>query len=76
MAIDRPGAIDAALDFEPKRSGGRRGADLVWCARNAGASRQGKEVGDRRCGKVIEAKPSSGQIKPSEAVWAAIEYGG
>jgi hypothetical protein len=28
-------------------------------------SRQGKEVGDRRCGKAIEAKPSSGQIKPS-----------
>jgi hypothetical protein len=27
-------------------------------------SRQGKEVGDRRCGKAIEAKPSSGQIKP------------
>jgi hypothetical protein len=36
-------------------------------------SRQGKEVGDCRCGKAIEAKPSSGQIKPSEAVWAAIE---
>jgi hypothetical protein len=28
MAIDRPGAIDAALGFEPERSGGRRGADL------------------------------------------------
>jgi hypothetical protein len=27
-------------------------------------SRQGKEVDDRRCGKAIEAKPSSGQIKP------------
>jgi hypothetical protein len=39
-------------------------------------SRQGKEVGDCRCGKAIEAKPSSGQIRPSEAVWAAIEYGG
>jgi len=24
MAIDRPGAIDAALGFEPKHSGGRR----------------------------------------------------
>jgi hypothetical protein len=28
MAIDRPGAIDAALGFEPEYSGGRRGADL------------------------------------------------
>jgi hypothetical protein len=28
MAINRPGAIDAALVFEPERSGGRRGADL------------------------------------------------
>jgi hypothetical protein len=38
-------------------------------------SRQGKEVGHRRCGKAIEAKPSSGQIKPSEAARAAIEHG-
>jgi len=38
-------------------------------------SRQGKEVGDRRCGKAIEAKPSSGQIKPSEATCVAIEHG-
>jgi hypothetical protein len=28
MAIDWPEAIDAALDFEPERSGGWRGADL------------------------------------------------
>jgi hypothetical protein len=28
MAINRPGAIDAALAFEPERSGGWRGADL------------------------------------------------
>jgi hypothetical protein len=28
MAIDRPGAIDAALDFEPERSGGWRDDDL------------------------------------------------
>jgi hypothetical protein len=38
-------------------------------------SRQGKEVGDRRCGKAIEAKPSSGQINPSGAAWAADEHG-
>ena len=25
---------------------------------------------DRRCGKVIEAKPTLGQISPSEAAWA------
>jgi hypothetical protein len=37
-------------------------------------SRQGKEVGERRCGKAIEAKPSSCQIEPSEAAWAAIEH--
>jgi len=37
-------------------------------------SRQGKEVGDRRCGQAIEAKPSSGQIKPSEGAWAVIEH--
>jgi hypothetical protein len=39
-------------------------------------SRQGKEVGDRRCGKAIEAKPSSGQIKPTRGQVAAIEHGG
>jgi len=32
-------------------------------------SRQGKEVGDRRCGKATEAQPSSGQISHQEANW-------
>ena len=38
-------------------------------------SRQGKEVGDRRCGQAIEAKPSSGQISsPQRGAWAVIEH--
>jgi len=56
MAIDGPGAIDAALGFEPERRGGRRGADLFGA--------RGMPAQDRRCSKAIEAKPSSGQIKP------------
>jgi hypothetical protein len=63
MAIDGPGAIDAALGFEPERSGGRR-APTCLVREECRRSRQGKEVDDRRCGKAIEAKPSSGQIKP------------
>jgi hypothetical protein len=75
MAIDRPGAIAAALDFEPERSGGWRPPTCLMreeCRR----SRQGKEVGNRRCGKAIEAKPSSGQIKPTRGQVAALEHGG
>jgi hypothetical protein len=62
MAIDGPGAIDAAVGFEPEPEDGEARTCLVReeCRR----SRQGKEVGDRRCGKAIETKPSSGQIKP------------
>jgi hypothetical protein len=51
MAIDRLGAIDAALG-----SGGRQGADL-FVARGMPAQPAGEEVGDRRCGKAIEANP-------------------
>src|SRR5579864_3405547 len=32
--------------------------------------RRGRKSMDRRCGKVIEAKPTLGQISPSEAAWA------
>jgi len=61
MAIDGPGAIDAALGFEPERSGGRRGADLFGTR-----GMPAQPAGERswRCGEAIEAKPSSGQIKP------------
>jgi hypothetical protein len=31
---------------------------------------------DRRCGKVIEAKPTLGQISPSEAAWAPADRPG
>jgi hypothetical protein len=75
MAIDRPGAIDAALDFEPQRSGGWR-APTCLMREECRRSRQGKEVGASRCGKAIEAQPSSGQIKPSRGLMAAIEHGG
>jgi hypothetical protein len=64
MAIDRPGAIAAALDSEPERSGGRR-APTCLMREECRRSRRGKEVGNRRCGKAIEAQPTSGQIKPS-----------
>src|ERR1700693_2400268 len=57
MAIDRPGAIDAALGFEPERSGGRRGADL-FAARGMPAQPAGERsrrlplrLGDR--GKAV-----------------------
>src|SRR5580658_5002434 len=74
MAIDRPGAIDAALirAGAQRRTAERR---LVCCATNASAAGRGKKSATAVAGKAIEAKPSSGQIKPSGVAWDAIEHG-
>jgi hypothetical protein len=45
------------------------GLRLSCLARNA-RRRRGRKSTDRRCGKVIEAQPTLGQISPSEAAWA------
>ena len=74
MAIDRPGAIAAALDFEPERSGGWRGADL-FDARGMPAQPAGERSrrpplrqGDRGAAIFRPDQPSRGQL-------AAIEHG-
>jgi hypothetical protein len=38
--------------------------------------RRGRKSMDRHCGKVIEAKPTLGQISPSEAAWAPADRPG
>jgi hypothetical protein len=45
------------------------GRRLSCLARNA-CQRRGRKSTDRRCGKVIEAQPTLGQISPSEAAMA------
>src|ERR1700674_4616285 len=45
------------------------GRRLSCLARNA-CQRRGRKSTDRHCGKVIEAKPTLGQISPSEAAMA------
>jgi hypothetical protein len=68
MAIGRPRGDQPAplAAVAQRRMAGRR---LSCLARNA-RQRRGRKSIDRRCGKVIEAQPTLGQISPSEAAWA------
>ena len=70
MAICRPKAIDDAPVFGPERSGGWRRRDFLG-SRGMGEA-QGKKVDPSAvAAQAIEAPPSFGQIKPSEATWLA-----
>jgi hypothetical protein len=74
MPIDRPGAIDAALGFEPERSGGRQGADL-FAARGMPAQPAGersRRLPLRHCDR------GEAVFRPDQAIrgrMAVIEHG-
>jgi len=68
MAINRLRG-DQPAPLWPQRQRRMAGRRLSCLARNA-CQRRGRKSTDRRCGKVIEAQPTLGQISPSEAAMA------
>lgn len=69
MAVDRIGD-DRTAPLGPERSGGR--SEAAFLSREEWRhSRQGKKVGDGRCGRTIEAQPVSDQTCHIEDVLAA-----